>query len=244
MVPFGAVSAANWSAMIARRHFHEYGTTREQLGALAVSQRANAALNPKAVFREPITLRHYLDARMISDPLCLLDCDVPVDGSTAVIVSRADAEPDLRSPLLRIAAHSSALNGRPYWDQHEDLTSMAGTDAGRNLWRHTDLTVGEVDVAGIYDGFTILTVVWLEALGVCGKGEAGPFLEGASGSRGTASSRSTPGASCPRGGCTASATCTRCACSCAARPGNGRCPAGRRLASSPPGAASWAGPCY
>ena len=178
LVPFGAVSAANWSAMIARRHFHEYGTTREQLGALAVNQRANAALNPKAIFREPLTLAQYLDARTISDPLCLLDCDIPVDGSTAVIVSRADAAADLRAPLVRVAAHSSALTGRPYWDQYEDLTSMAGAYAGRTLWQHTSLTVGDVDVAGIYDGFTILTLVWLEAIGACGKGEAGAFVEG------------------------------------------------------------------
>jgi acetyl-CoA acetyltransferase len=178
LVPFGAVSAANWCAMIARRHFHEYGTTREQLGALALNQRANAALNPKAIFRDPLTPQQYLDARMISDPLCLLDCDIPVDGSTAVIVSRADAAPDLRGPLLRVAAHGSALSGRPYWDQYPDLTSMAGADAGRDLWRHTSLTVEDVDVAGLYDGFTILTVVWLEALGVCPRGEAGPFLEG------------------------------------------------------------------
>lgn len=178
LVPFGAVSAANWCAMIARRHFHEYGTTRAQLGALAVSQRANAAVNPKALLRDPLTLQQYLDARMISDPLCLLDCDMPADGSTAVIVSRVDAAADLRGPLLRVAAHSSALAGRPYWDQYEDLTSMAGADAGRDLWRHTDLTVDDVDVAGLYDGFTILTVVWLEALGVCGKGEAGAFIEG------------------------------------------------------------------
>jgi len=178
LVPFGAVSAANWSAMIARRHFHQYGTTREQLGALAVSQRANAALNPKAIFREPLTPAQYLEARMISDPLCLLDCDIPVDGGTAVIVSRADAAGDLRGPVLRVAAHGSALASRPYWDQCEDLTSMPGADTARDLWRHTELTVNDVDVAGLYDGFTILTMVWLEALGVCGKGEAGPFVEG------------------------------------------------------------------
>ncbi|MFE4963839.1 thiolase family protein [Streptomyces sp. NPDC056660] len=178
LVPFGAVSAANWCGFIAQRHFHEYGTTREQLGALAVNTRANAALNPKAVFRDPLTEEQYLGARMISDPLCLFDCDIPVDGSTAVLVSRADAAPDLRRPPLRIAAHSSALHGRPYWDQYADLTSMAGADAARELWQHTDLTPADLDVAGIYDGFTILTVVWLEALGICGKGEAGPFLEG------------------------------------------------------------------
>jgi acetyl-CoA acetyltransferase len=177
MIPFGAVSAANWCALIAQRHFHEYGTTREQLGALAVNQRANAVLNPKAIFRQPLTLADYLAARPISEPLCLLDCDIPVDGSTAVIVSRSDAFVDLRRPPLKIEAQHSALSGRPYWDQHEDLTSMAGAAGARSLWSRTGLTVDDVDVAGIYDGFTILTIVWLEALGVCGKGEAGAFVE-------------------------------------------------------------------
>jgi acetyl-CoA acetyltransferase len=178
MIPFGAVSAANWCALIAQRHFYEYGTTREQLGALAVTQRANAALNPKAIFRQPLTLEDYLEARPISEPLCLLDCDIPVDGSTAVVVSRADFAADSRKPLLTIAAHHSALSGRPYWDQHEDLTSMASAAGARSLWSRTSLTVDDVDVAGFYDGFTILTIVWLEALGVCGKGEAGAFVEG------------------------------------------------------------------
>jgi acetyl-CoA acetyltransferase len=178
LVPFGAVSAANWCAMIAQRHFHEYGTTREQLGALAITQRANAGLNPKAIFRDPLTEEQYLQARMISEPLCLLDCDIPVDGSTAVIVSRADSAPDLKGKPVKIEAHGSALHGRPYWDQFSDLTSMAGADAARNLFSATDLTPADLDVAGIYDGFTILTLVWLEALGICAPGEGGAFVEG------------------------------------------------------------------
>ncbi|MCW2831469.1 MAG: ltp2, partial [Aeromicrobium sp.] len=178
--PFGALSAANWSAMFATRHFHDYGTTREQLGALAVNQRANAALNPKAIFTDALTLDDYLGARMISEPLGLFDCDVPVDGSTAVIVSRADAQPDLRKPGLRIESISSSLRHRPLWDQFVRTSDLPATDVGRALWERTDLTPADVDVAGIYDGFTILTVLWLEALGFCAPGEAGPFVEGGS----------------------------------------------------------------
>ena len=127
--------------------------------------------------RSPLSLT--VDAALEAiEPLCLLDCDIPVDGSTAVIVSRADFAADSPKPLLTIAAHHSALSGRPYWDQHEDLTSMASAAGARSLWSRTSLTVDDVDVAGIYDGFTILTIVWLEALGVCGKGEAGAFVEG------------------------------------------------------------------
>src|SRR6202035_126052 len=85
-----AYSAVNWLAMHCRRHMHRYGTTKEQLGWLAVNSRRNAALNPAAVYKEPITLDDYLAARSISDPLSLLDCDVPIDGSIAVVVSAAD----------------------------------------------------------------------------------------------------------------------------------------------------------
>jgi acetyl-CoA acetyltransferase len=98
MVPSGAVSAANWAGLLATRHFHEFGTTREQVAGLATTLRSNAALNPKAVLRDPMTVEDYLSARMISEPLCLFDCDIPVDGSAAVIVSAADAAADLVAP--------------------------------------------------------------------------------------------------------------------------------------------------
>jgi acetyl-CoA acetyltransferase len=177
-LPFGAASAANWIGMMAARHFHEFGTTRRQLAAIALNGRANAALNPQAIYRDPMTLDDYLAARMISTPLCLFDCDVPADGSTAVIVSRADAAPDLAHPPARIEAVGSAIRGRPSWDQWDDLTTMALRDAAAMMWERTDLTPADVDVAELYDGFSFITLCWLEALGFCGKGEGGPFIEG------------------------------------------------------------------
>lgn len=180
MVPFGAVSATNWAGLLATRHFHEFGTTREQLAGLATTLRANAALNPKAVLRDPMSIDDYLNARMISDPLCLFDCDMPVDGSTAVIVSGAGAAKDMAAQPVAIEAMGSALHGRPYWDQYADLTSMAAHDASEALWRNTTLTAGDVDIAQLYDGFSILTLIWLEALSLCGKGEAGTFVAGGS----------------------------------------------------------------
>lgn len=178
MVPFGAVSATNWAGLLATRHFHDFGTTREQLAGLATTLRANAALNPKAVLRDPLSVDDYLNARMISDPLCLFDCDMPVDGSTAVIVSDAGAAKDMAAQPVTIEAMGSALHGRPYWDQYADLTSMAAHDASEALWRNTTLTAGDVDIAQLYDGFSILTLIWLEALGLCGRGEAGTFVAG------------------------------------------------------------------
>ena len=151
---------------------------REQLAAIALNARKNAAGNPNAVYTEPMTLDDYFAARMISSPLCLFDCDVPVDGATAVIVSRRELAGDLRRPPIDVEAVGSALRGRPSWDQFDDLTSMAARDAGAMLFERTDLTPNDVDVAELYDGFSFIALAWLEALGFCGKGEGGPFIEG------------------------------------------------------------------
>ncbi len=177
-MPYGAPSAANWIAMMAMRHFYEFGTTREQLAWIALNARRNAAVNPKGVYRDLMTLDDYLSVRMISSPLCLYDCDVPADGSTAVIVSRADSAPDLRKPPVRVDAVGTAIHGRPSWDQWDDLTTMALRDAAAQLWTRTDLSPSDVDVAELYDGFSFITLCWLEALGFCGKGEGGPFVDG------------------------------------------------------------------
>jgi acetyl-CoA acetyltransferase len=177
-LPFRSYSAANWIAMYAQRHFHEYGTTREQLAWIALNARRNAAGNPNAIYRDPLSLDDYLAARLISTPFCLFDCDVPCDGATAMIVSRADRARDLRRPPLRVEAMGSALRGRPSWDQFDDLTTMALRDAAKMLWERTDLRPADVDVAELYDGFSFIALAWLEALGFCGRGEGGPFIDG------------------------------------------------------------------
>ena len=177
-LPYGAASAANWIAMMASRHFHEFGTTREQLAWIALNARRNAVVNPKGVYRDPMTLDDYMNVRMVTSPFCLYDCDVPADGSTAVVVSRADASGALRKAPIHVEAVGSAIHGRPSWDQWDDLTTMALRDAGAQLWTRTDLTPADVDVAELYDGFSFITLAWLEALGFCGKGEGGPFIEG------------------------------------------------------------------
>jgi acetyl-CoA acetyltransferase/uncharacterized OB-fold protein len=177
-IPFGAMSAANWLALYARRHMHEYGTRREQLGAIAVNGRRHAALNPQAVYREPMTLDDYLAARMVSEPFGLFDCDAPVDGSTAVIVSAAETARDGRRPAVHIDSVGTAIRSRPSWDQWADLTTMAARDAAAHMWSRSELTPADVDTAQLYDGFSFLTLAWIEALGFCGRGEGGPFVEG------------------------------------------------------------------
>lgn len=177
-IPFRAYSAANWLALNAHRHFHEYGTTPEQMAQIAINGRRNAGLNPKAVYREPITMDDYFATRMVTTPFRLFDCDAPVDGSTAVVVSRAEHAANVDHRCPRVEAVGTALRGRPSWDQFDDVTTMGARDAGAHLWERTDLTTADVDVAELYDGFSFLTMTWLEALGFCGKGESGPFVEG------------------------------------------------------------------
>jgi acetyl-CoA acetyltransferase len=156
---------------------HLYGTTKEQLGWLAINSRLNAALNPLAVYREPLTLDDYLGARMISTPLGLYDCDAPIDGSISVVIS-----PDtFASSCIHRPVRVEAIGGSPGtggWTQRPDYPQMASADAAAEMWSRTDLTPGDVDIAQLYDGFTYLTFAWLEALGLCGDGEAGPFVEG------------------------------------------------------------------
>ncbi|TDC70729.1 thiolase family protein [Actinomadura sp. GC306] len=176
LLPVGMLSPVCQVAPFAARYMHEFGATREQLAWIPLTQRAHAALNPDAVYRTPLTLDDYLGARMISTPMCLYDCDVPVDGATAVVVSAAETAPDLRAPV-RIEAMAGAVEGRPAWDQWEDM-GRVGHGAARAMWARTDLRPGDVDVAQLYDGFTIEAVWWLEAMGFCGTGEAGAFVEG------------------------------------------------------------------
>jgi acetyl-CoA acetyltransferase len=173
--PFGATPAPVRMALLAQRHFHEYGTRREQLAQIALVARRHAALNPKAIYREPLTMDDYLCARMIAEPLCLYDCDVHCDGATAIVVSHADYAADAAGPVVRIEAMGTAPAARAELAQQPDL--LPGRRAARQLWERTELRPNDVDVAGVYDGFSILTLLWLEALGFCGIGESGAFVE-------------------------------------------------------------------
>lgn len=176
--PFGAPSAANWVALAAARYFHEFGATREQLAQIALTARHNATLTPNATYRTPLTMDAYLSSRMVSSPLCLYDCDVPIDGAVAMIVSHVDAAKDLKSPAINIEAICGPLYGRDTWDQQPDLTRFAGADAARRLWSRTLLRPKDVQVAQLYDGFSFLALLWLEDMGFCGRGEAAAFVEG------------------------------------------------------------------
>jgi acetyl-CoA acetyltransferase len=177
--PFGAGSVAPMIAMAASVHMRTFGTTREQLGALAVNARANAALNPRAVYREPLSLEQYLEARTVCSPFGLYDCDVPCDGAVAVVVSTAEAAADLPRPV-RVDAVGTAISERVSWDQgvltHEPMLQGPAD----HLWTRTALRPADVDIAELYDGFTFNCLSWLERLGFCALGEGGQFVEGGS----------------------------------------------------------------
>jgi len=177
--PYSGPSYVGFFAMLAQRHMHLYGTTREQIGQIAITERANAALNPKGVYRDPMSLDDYLSARMISSPLCLFDCDAPVDGSTVLILSAADAARDLKSKPVRIESVGGSIHTAASWD-HMEMGNDGANDSARRMWANTDLKPKDIDIGLLYDGFSFIVMEWLEALGICGVGEAGAFLEGGS----------------------------------------------------------------
>jgi acetyl-CoA acetyltransferase/uncharacterized OB-fold protein len=175
---FGATSAAHTLAMVAQRYFHAYGATRETLGWIAINQRANAALNPTAIYRDPITMEDYLSARLITTPFGLLDCDVPCDASTAVVISAADAAADLPRPPVYFEAVGTQVLERVEWEQSTLTHEPQVLGQSAHLWSRTQLRPSDVDVAELYDGFTINCLSWLEGLGFCGIGESKDFLDG------------------------------------------------------------------
>jgi acetyl-CoA acetyltransferase/uncharacterized OB-fold protein len=177
-MPFGATSAAHTLALNAQRHFHRYGTTRETLGWIALNQRANAALNPTAIYRDPMTMDDYLNARMITTPFGLYDCDVPCDGAVAVIVSAVDVARDMPTKPVLIEAVGTQIIERTDWDQTTMTHEPQVLGQSAHMWTRTSLRPKDVDVAELYDGFTFNCLSWLEALGFCGIGESKDFLDG------------------------------------------------------------------
>jgi acetyl-CoA acetyltransferase len=175
--PFGAMSAANWIGMNASQYLHRYGATRELFGHVAVSARRNAGRNPEAIYREPMTLDDYFDARWVTTPFGLYDCDVPCDGAMAVVVSDASVAADLPHPAIRIEAAGTAITERLSWDQDTVTHEPQVIGPSTHLWTRTSLTTDDVDVALLYDGFTFNCITWIEALGFCGFGEATDWMD-------------------------------------------------------------------
>jgi acetyl-CoA acetyltransferase/uncharacterized OB-fold protein len=178
LLPFGYGSAAHSLGINASHHFARYGTTRETLGWIALNARANAALNPDAIYRDPMSMDDYLGARMVATPFGLYDCDVPCDASIAVIVSAKDAARDTRKQPVFVEAVGTQLVERPSWDQSTLSHEPQVLGPAAHLWTRTALKPKDVDLALLYDGFSFNCLSWLEGLGFCGIGEAKDFLAG------------------------------------------------------------------
>lgn len=174
-VPFGANTVAEY-ALAARRHMHELGTTPEQLAAVAVATRRHAADNSAALYREPISVDDVLASRPIAEPLHLLDCCVVTDGGGALVLTSLERARSLRKEAIRILGAGSAL-GSMTVSQAGDLTDIPARRAGELAYRRAGLRPADVDVAQVYDSFTITVLLQLEALGLCPRGEAGAWVE-------------------------------------------------------------------
>ncbi len=174
-VPFGPTLISKY-AMIARRHMYQYGTTSEQLAAIAVAARKNAARNPNAVMRDPITVEDVLNSRVIADPLHLLDCCLRTDGGGAIVLTTADRARALAKPPVWVIGTGSA-ESHLTMSQMEDLTVSPAVRSGAAAFAEAGIAPADVDVLQLYDAFTIMVLVTLEALGFCRPGEGGPFVE-------------------------------------------------------------------
>ncbi|WP_156688053.1 thiolase family protein [Mycobacterium sp. Marseille-P9652] len=172
-MPFG-VTAANLAALQIRARMVRYGLTREQLASIAIAQRAHAARNPTAIYREPLDLDAYLSVRMVSDPLCMFDCDIACDGATAFVISRADHVAALDHPGVAVEALDCAHHDRFTWEGGEDITRISSRWS--TIWERTDFTIDDVDVASLYDGFSVFVLCWLEDFGFCPVGESGAWV--------------------------------------------------------------------
>lgn len=174
--PYKARRPMTGYALAAARHMHEYGTTRRQLAEVAVAARKWAQLNPEAVMRDPLTIEEVLGARMVADPLTTRDCCLVTDGGGAIVMMRADRARDhVARPAFVLGAAEAT--------QHlaissaKDLAVTAAAISGPRAFAQAGVTPADIDVAQLYDAFTINTILFLEDLGFCPKGEGGRFVE-------------------------------------------------------------------
>jgi acetyl-CoA acetyltransferase len=173
--PYGQTTVGSY-AMAARRHMHRYGTKPEQLAEIAVAMRRHASLNPHAKMRKPIAVADVLGSRMISDPLHLLDCCIISDGGGGLVVTSAERARDLRKPPIYVRGCGEAV-----WHQEigaPDLLTIAARQSGERALRMAGISHDAIDLATIYDSFTITVLLTLENLGFCKPGEGGSFVEG------------------------------------------------------------------
>jgi acetyl-CoA acetyltransferase len=163
-------------AMAAARHMHQYGTTRAQLADVAVAARAWAQHNPEAFERGPLSREDVLGARMVGDPLTVRDCCLVTDGGGAIVMVRADRARDFpKAPVYVLG--SAAESSHRQISQMKDFTVTAARESGKRAFAAAGVSPTDIQVVELYDAFTINTILFLEDLGFCAKGEGGAFVE-------------------------------------------------------------------
>jgi acetyl-CoA acetyltransferase len=179
LAPYGLADWVTRFAMPYSRYMAKYGATREQMATFVVNNRANAARNPDAVFFErPLTRDEYMNARLVTEPYCIFDCDMPIDGAGAVIVTSHEGAGSAKHPPVHVAG-SSIMGANYRWSGAivlEDLEDSAELLA-RGLWKNSPVGVEDIDQPNLYDGFSFFTYLYLEAFGFCPRGEAADFIQ-------------------------------------------------------------------
>jgi acetyl-CoA acetyltransferase len=174
--PYGVMGPPTQYSLVATRHMHEYGTTSEQLAEVAVATRKWAALNPKAAMRDPLTVEDVLASRMIAYPFHLLDCCLVTDAGGAVVVTSAERARDLRRQPVYVLGSGESV-GHMLISQMTDFTRWdAAERSGEQAFAMAGVRHDDIDVAEIYDAFTLVPILGLEALGFCERGEGGRFV--------------------------------------------------------------------
>jgi acetyl-CoA acetyltransferase len=173
-VPYGHTLIAKY-AMAARRHMHTYGTTIEQLASIAVAARANAALNPEATYRDPITVADVLAGPMIADPFTKLHCCIRSDGGAAIILAAEEYARDAAATPVWVLGTGEYVS-HATMSEWPDFTVSPAAESGRLAFGRAGVRPDEIDVCELYDAFTYMTLVTLEDLGFCPKGEGGAFV--------------------------------------------------------------------
>ncbi len=176
LYPFGNFSPTQWAGLMMNRYLYDSDATEEHFATFASIQREHATLNENALQRTPLSPAEYLAAPYISKPLRLLDCDYPCDSGSAVIFTTEERARDLRQPAVLVDAVSLSAVHDMNFEVMTDMSHTAPAHCAEQLWSHTDLRPTDVDTAQLYDGFSVITFQWLEALGLCEPGSAGPFI--------------------------------------------------------------------
>ncbi len=172
-----SVNAAAAYAAWASRYIHEYDAQREDFGRVALNARASAASNPLAVMKAPLSMEGYLQARMIREPLCLLDMDIPVDGADAFVLTRTESARAITPSPVVVHAATVGLVGTNDEDQLPSLRRHGQHVVVESLRAKSELWLEDMDIFFPYDGFSIITLGWIENFGWCPPGGAGRFLE-------------------------------------------------------------------